>query len=436
MFLKDHICSNISLITILGILLGGCASSNSSQHQNKISQTKPLEGVLALPQQKASPSDIQSIQLHPKQQPGQPPIIRLNSRQQLELSFDYLGNRRRRFQVTVVHYDQDWQQSSIGPNTYLDSFSETTITSSQASFDQRPSYHHVQFSFPNKELRPAVSGNYLMEVRSSDDNTLLFSMPFFITENEGAIKTEIEQLFAQRHDGRPLDQLFSTYRYPDFVEYPQFDLGMSFVQNQFWGQTKIVESLDTITPGELHGYIEEDDAFIGNYEFKQLDLQNFTANGRKIIEYQPENTPPKITLRRDIQHLDFNPNLQTTAINTRLPSDDRDGKYAQVVFRLETDGTVPQSSDIYIVGHFNNWMIKKQNKMTYDNTEQLWKGNAVIKQGSYTYKYVIVDNNRIDDLSLDQGFLSNRQEYFTFIYFNDPNRHFDRLLKVDKVISQ
>lgn len=436
LFLKDHICSKISLITILGILLGGCASSNPSQNQKERTQTKPLEGAFALPQQKTSPSDIQSIQLHPEGQPGQAPIIRLNSEQQLELSFDYMESQSRQFRVTVVHYDQDWQQSSIGPNTYLDSFSETTISSSQASFNQRPSYHHVQFSFPNNELRPAVSGNYLLEVRSSDDNTLLFSMPFFVTEDEGSVKTEIEQLFAQRRDGRPLDQLFSTYRYPGFVEYPQFDLGMSFAHNRFWGQTKIVESLDTITPGELRGYIERENAFIGNYEFKHLNLQDFTVDGRQIIEYQPGATPPKITLRRDVQNLDFNPSFERSAIFQEGPNDGRNSQYAQVEFRLEAVNSISHISDIYIVGHFNNWMITEQNKMNYDNTEQLWKGNALIKQGSYAYKYVIVDNNRIDDLSLDQGFLSSPQEYFTFIYFNDPDQHFDRLLKVDRVIKQ
>lgn len=395
-----------------------------------------MEGAFTLPQQKASPNDIQSLQLHPEGQPGQAPIIRLNSEQQLELSFDYLGSQNRRFQVTVVHYDQDWQQSNIGPNTYLDSFSETSITSSQASFGQRPSYHHVRFSFPNNELRPAVSGNYLLEVRSADENMLLFSMPFFITEDAGTIETEVEQLFAQRSDGRPLDQLFSTYRYPGFIAYPQFDLGMSFVQNQFWGQTKIVKSLDTITPGELRGYIEDQNAFVGNYEFKHLNLQDFTADGRQIIAYQPETTPPKITLRRDVQNLDFDPHFDRSATLQKGPNDARNSRYAQVEFRLQAGDSISPSSDIYVVGPFNSWMITEQNKMDYDNIEQLWKGNALIKQGSYAYKYVIVNDNRIDDLSLDQGFLSNRQEYLTFIYFNDPDRHFDRLLKVDKVISQ
>lgn len=436
MFLKGHFCSSLACLFFCALIIGGCASSGSNSNGRSSSPAGSIEGSLSLPQQTAPPNDIQSIQLHPQDQPGQPPIISLKGNQKLILSFDYIGTQSKQFRVTVTHYSQEWNQSNIGPNTYLDSFSETTIQSSQISFSQRPSYHHLEFSFPNNELRPAVSGNYLIKVYSSDENTLLFSMPFFITEDEGTIETEVDRLFAQRDDGRPLDQLFSTYNHPDFVEYPQFDLAMSFVQNQFWGRTKQVKHLDTITSGQLRGYVERDNAFVGNYEFKSLNLRNFDADGRQILGYQPGVIPPKVTLRRDIQHLTTTSNLSEAAMSRGVPDNNRRSEYAQVEFQLETDDSINPSSDIYIVGHFNNWMINDLNKMSYNSEDKIWEGRALIKQGQYAYKYVLLSNNRVDDLSLDQGFLSSSQEYLTFIYFNDPDRHFDRLLKVDRVIKK
>lgn len=436
MYSKVHFYSNIAISLVLAFALSACATSDTRQNSDSSEPMRILEHSLALPQQQAPPNDIQSVQLYPEGQPGQAPIIDLDSSQKLVLSFDYLGTQNRQFRVTATHYNQHWEESSIGPNTYLDSFSETTIASSEMSLGQRPSYRHTTFSFPNDELRPAVSGNYMIEIHSSNNGDLLFSMPFFITENEGQIETKIERLFAQHRDGRPLHQLFSTYYYPDFVEYPQFDLAMSFVQNQFWGRTQVVNSLDTITEGELHGYLERDNAFLGNYEFKRLDLREFTADGRQILEYQPNDSLPKIILRRDVQHLDANTNLSTAEVNRGIPDDDRNSNYAEVEFSLETDDRISPSSKIYIVGHFNNWMINEDNKMHYSSEEEMWKGRALIKQGSYAYKYVIIEDNRINDLSLDQGFLSSRQEYTTFIYFDDPNDHYDRLLKVDRTVQR
>lgn len=413
----------------------GCAvSKKDAGDQLPKKSSADSQGMFMLPQQKAPPNNIQSIQLYPEGSPGHAPVVRLNSPQKLILSFDYLDTQSRQFRVEVSHQTKSWEQSSIGPTIYLDSFFHTYITSAKPSFSQRPSYQHVEYEFPNNELRPVVSGNYLIKIY--DNGNLLFSMPFFITENQGEIHTRVERLFAQREDGRPMDQLFSTYRYPEFVEFPQFDLSMAFVQNHFWGRMREVEFLDTITPGELQGHLDRNDAFVGNYEFKFLDLRTFDPDGREILEYQPGVSPPKVILRRDVQHLDTNPPFPSTVANLGLPVDDRSSEYAQVEFSLETNAGISPSSDIYIVGHFNNWMINDLNKMTYNFDEKMWKGQALIKQGEYGYKYVIVENDRIDDLELDQSFLSAEQEYLTFIYFKDPEQNFDRLLKVDRIIQE
>lgn len=428
---------NLLFVAFLFLGMSGCVvPKQNGEQQSQHNASRTLDRTLALPQQKAPPNDIQSIQLHPKGQPGRAPIVKINSQQKLVLSFDYLDSGSRQFRVEVSHRNQQWEQSPIGPSTYLDSFFQTYIQDSKSSFSQKPSYQHVEYEFPNNELRPVVSGNYLLEIYSYQDGELLFSMPFFITEDRGNVQSRVERLFAQRDDGRPLDQLFSTYRYPNFVEYPQFDLSMSFVQNQFWGRMREAGFLDTITPGELQGHVERNNAFVGNYEFKHLDLRTFNVDGRDILEYQPGFTPPKIILQRDVQNLDTNPRFPRPAANLGRPVDKRSSEYAEVEFSLETNAYIPFSANIYIVGHFNNWMINDLNKMKYDAGSQMWKGRALIKQGEYGYKYVSVQNNSIDDLALDQSFLSPQQEYLTFIYFKDPEQNFDRLLKVDRIIQQ
>lgn len=418
------------------VLTSGCATlnQNSGNQTSNRSNDYQLQGGFALPQQKAPPNHIQSIRLHPKNQPGQPPVISLKSQGKLVLSFDYLGEQNQQFRIEVSHRTKDWEKSAIGPSTYLDSFFQTYIQNSQESFSQRPTYQHIEYEFPNNQLQPVVSGNYLLEIYSYEGD-FLFSMPFFVSEEAGKVQTQLETLFAQRDDGRSQDQLFSSYRYPPFVDFPQFDLSISFVQNQFWGQTREAEYLDTSTPGELNGHLGRDNAFIRNYEFKTLDLRTFDVDGREIIEYQPGVTPPRIILRRDVQHLDVDPRFFPGG-TFGTPLDDRSSEYAQVEFSLETDNTIPLSSDIYIVGHFNNWMINNLNKMSYNQEEKLWKGRALIKQGQYAYKYVLVQNGRINDLALDQGFLSSQQEYLAFIYFKDPAQNYDRILKVDRIIRQ
>lgn len=436
MFFKANFYSNLFLVTFLLYLGAGCAVSNQSRgtSSNK-SEQNFFTSQFALPQQQAPPNDIQSVQLYPKNSPNKAPIINLDTSQELVLSFDYLGTQSRQFQVEISHRSQSWKQSSITPSTYLDSFSYAYIQNAKASFTNNPSYRHVEYSFPNDQLRPAVSGNYLLEVYDSNGGTLLFRMPFFVTENEGQISTQIDRLFAKRDDGRPVDQPSSKYQYPNFVEYPQFDLSMSFAQNQFWGRMHKADFLDTISPNELNGRLQINNSFVGNYEFKTLNLQNFKADGQQIIEYSPGQNPPSVTLRRDIQRFGVTPSPFPLS-NLGTPKNSRNSKYARVQFSLVTDSSVSPNSTIFVIGDFNNWIVNDFHQMEYDSEENIWKGNALIKQGRYAYKYVTVSNNNINDLALDQLFVSSAQEYFTFIYYKDPDKNFDRLLKVDRIIKR
>lgn len=429
-------CAKIFLTAFLITLFHGCATTQQKGNRKSTpDHRRQLQSGFALPQQQAPPKDIQSIRLHPRGNPNGAPIIQLDSQTQLVLSFDYLGKQSRQFRVEVTHRTQEWRRSAISPSTYLDSFSRAYIQNAKSSISQRPSYRHVEYHFPGNNLRPAVSGNYLLEIYDYDTGKLLFSLPFFVAEDKGTLESRVETLFARRDDGRPLSQLNSTYRYPDFVEFPQFDLSMSFVQNRFWGRMRIPDHLDTITPGQLRGRLGREQAFVGNYEFKTIDLRSFTPDGHNILEYQPGQTPPTVILRRDLQHLDAKPRPYPLS-HFGVPLDDRSSDYAQVQFRLETASSVSPESEIYLVGNFNNWMINDLNKMHYNPTTGLWTGSALIKQGEYAYKYVQLRNHQIYDLALDQSFLSAQQEYLTFVYFEDPDKNFDRLLKVNRIIHR
>ena len=435
MCLKENTCFNLYLL-ITALLVSSCAvPPPEDQEQVPNSKDTVISGRFALPQQKAPPKDIQSIQLYAKGDPANPPVIKLGSEEKLILSFDYLVEQNEQFQVEVSHRTQTWEESSIPRTVYLDSFIKTYIQSSRESLSQRPSYQHIEYEFPNNQLSPTVSGNYLIEVSTYDGGKLLFSMPFFITEDRGTLNTRIETLFAQREDGRAMDQLFTSYRYPAFVEFPQFDLSLSYVQNEFWGRMREVENLSTINPGVLNGHLNQEASFISGYNFKSLDLRTFDVDGRQITDYLPEFTPPRVILQRDVQNLDSNAGFFKESASGN-PVNDRGGSYATVVFHLETDSSISTAAEIYLTGDFNNWMINSFNKMRYDTKTGLWEGQALIKQGQYTYNYVLVRKNKIDDLSLDNSFLSSQQEYLTFIYFKDPTHNYDRLLKIARTIKR
>jgi len=68
--------------------------------------------------------------------------------------------------------------------------------------------------------------------------------------------------------------------------------------------------------------------------------------------------------------------------------------------------------------------------MEYDAGRDRWVGSAVMKEGEYAYKYVLVENGRMNDTALDDLFSRTQQEYHALVYFRDPDRFYHRLLQV------
>jgi len=426
---------NLPFILVLLILTSACSSYNSSRKTaHHRSSNRSLKGQFTINQRVAPPADIQSLNLHPKGRRKAPPIIKLNGSDPLTLEFDYLGDKARQFKLTVSHREKDWSKSPIPQNAYLSGFFETYFNGGQMSFAQNPGYFHYSYSFPNDQIDITKSGNYLLSVYDNVTGKLVFRIPFFVYEDAGKIKTHIQHLYAQNKNGRPLAQPFSIYQYPKFVQQPQFNLSFKYVQNRFWGRARSSKYTDTSTPGEVHFHLGRNKAFIANYEFTLLDLRSFQPNGQNIINLQPGKTPPVVTLRRNIQQ--FSKKItHYPGSELGFPRNELHAEYGNIHFSLVTRKTISPTSKIYIVGDFNDWSIKPECRMHYDSTNQIWHGKALVKQGIYAYKYVLLKNNTIDDLALDRSFTNSRQEYFTFVYFKDPNRNFDRLLQVKRIVE-
>lgn len=435
LYLRAHSMYKLApLIIVLAFtLFPGCTASQTSLNGSEESgSTAQLANTFAIPQQKAAPQHIQSIQLYKKGSVQNAPIIQLNSSDQIVLEFDQLGEGSQQFKVRVSHRNKNWSESSLSPNFYLSGFNETYFSGGLTSFSQRPAYRHYSFEFPNSQLSFKVSGNYLLHIYEYQTDELLFSLPFFVTENKGDLKTRIEPLFVQREDLRAEDQLFSRYSYPEFVEFPQFDLSFKYSQNQFWGRSKTAEYFDTASPEEVQFHLGREDAFLRNYEFNTIDLRGLDTDGERILEVDQSTIPPRITLQRDIQAFTPSPRFFPDS-RFGLPTDERNASYANVQFSLEPSDPLPESKQIYLVGDFNNWTINELNRMRYEPDSGLWEGSAFIKEGAYAYKYVLLQNGNIEDLALDQGFLFGNQSYTTFVYFRDPSRNYDRLLKAHQI---
>ncbi|MFW6157697.1 MAG: type IX secretion system plug protein domain-containing protein [Balneolaceae bacterium] len=417
------------------LLLAGCSTTSyragSDEDEGEQAGTA-LSNLFTPEQQTAPPNEIRSLRLYRSETPGSIPAIELDSNQELTLSFDHLDSTPRQFTIEIEHAAKNWEESSLDPHFFVDGFNELYMDYGQRSYTQRPAYRHYEYRFPNDEMQFKISGNYWLKVFDEEDDRLLFTLPFFVHENKGTLESRVETEYARREDLRRQDRLFSSYRYPEIVEFPQFDLAFRYVQNQFWGRYREVRNFDTSEPGTVNFHLSSEEAFLGDYEFNVLDLRSFQVDGRRILSVEPEYTPPRVILQRDVEEF---ADVSTINDHSRFgrPVGDRDASYADVRFELETSSSIEADEKIYLVGDFNGWQINEQNLMQFDEETESWKGRALIKEGEYAYKYVVLADGELQDLALDRAFTFTRQHYTTLVYFEDPRNHYDRLLNIHEI---
>jgi hypothetical protein len=250
-----------------------------------------------------------------------------------------------------------------------------------------------------------------------------------VTENEGEFVTRTETIFNAGPDGSAIDQVFGRYAYPEFIEFPRYELSYTVVQNRFWKQARSANEIDVTEETLMQFHTARSNSFPANFEFSTIDLSEFSLQSSKIYSYDPSSIPPKVVLRDDQLNFTSSPKPAFEP-EFGFPNDSREAKYGNVMFRLNTGGNFNNGSEIFLVGDFNQWSINDRNRMRYNQETGVYETTSLIKEGRYTYKYVTTKNGEIDPLSLNDSLTKRDQEYITFVYYLDPQNQYYRLMNV------
>lgn len=420
------------LLILPPILLSACSSSINLSNRSVSQSTASVNSLTIVPNQLPAPASIKSIQLYANDNIGSAPIIELNSDDVLTLSFDELTDVNGQFRITFTHHDKTWASSEIPQSWYLEGSGELILGGGTKSNSRGPGYIHYQTTISLNELNFLVSGNYLLHVSDASTGKELFSLPFFIVEGEGELSSTSQTLFNSGKNFYPVHRLFSTYSLPEFVAYPELDLSFGFVQNRFWTKTRFTESYDLNTPGLAKFDLPQSNAYPANIDHITKNLTDFSQSTYSVIEWNPGSNPPEVILREDILNFLSSGNSSGSNIIKSKPESSTRSAYARTVFRLDADEGLTPDDEIHLVGDFNQWTVSDDSRLYPDPDTGLWTNSQLLKEGTYSYKYVKAGSNtEIDLTSLSDNSSPSIQEYVSFVYFNDPERKYDRLLAVE-----
>src|ERR1700739_1283108 len=109
-------------------------------------------------------SNIKTVLLYNSTFILSPPLIDIQTGEQLQLTFDDLDGDYKSYWYTLVHCDAMWKPSDLMPQEYLTNFPEEQITGFVYSSGTMQKYTHYSWTFPNNNIKINKSGNYILKV--------------------------------------------------------------------------------------------------------------------------------------------------------------------------------------------------------------------------------------------------------------------------------
>jgi len=363
-------------------------------------------------------------------------IIRLNAGETLELRFDDLDADHKTYHYTIIHCDADWTPSNLSQYEYIDGFYDDVIFDYSRSFNTRVLYSQYYLEFPNHNMRPLKSGNYIMKVYlNGNRDDVAFTRRFMIYEPLVGVEATVNMADVLMYRDSWQQVSFSVEAAGYRIANPHEQLKVVVVQNGRWDN-----AVTGLRPRGIQGgrYIydyEEEILFEGGNEFRRFDTRSLRFVTERVADIQSSARHWDVFLLPDQQRT-FRRYSTDGDINGRFIVNNRDGRdhmlesdYAWVHFSLPMNAPLA-SGGIYVMGELTQWHFHEENKMNYNYPEKKYELSLLLKQGYYNYLYAFLDDGHTAaGLSLIEGSHSVAEnDYSIYVYHRQPGTLYDRMI--------
>jgi hypothetical protein len=385
--------------------------------------------------------NIRTVLLHPVGFEPALPVIELAGTDKLQLSFDDMDNDNKFYGYTFIHCNADWTPSQLMFTQHSEGLMTDQITEWHFSLNTFKSYTNYRLTFPTDNMRPKVSGNFILKVFLADEpDKIILTKRFMVVEKIISVTPTIQR--ARNPDDRNTKQEINfNIDLGNLTVTNPFDyVKPVLLQNERWDNAIYGLKPLYVNSGKLTYDYYQGNLFNGGNEFRRFDLRNSRLVNDRV---------QRISFDDDKQwHFFLYPDKNRLA-NRYYVMDDINGRYfvrnnngvdyyseADYVWvNFEMEASYPVEGDVYVFGMLSQWQLKPEFKMTFDNDKHKYVGSAMVKQGLYDYEYVVFKNGKIDDTYIEGNHYETENVYHLLVYIRTFGDRADRLVSVDRLNS-
>jgi hypothetical protein len=348
--------------------------------------------------------------------------------QQLVLEFDDIHETVFNYIMRLYHCSFDWRPSDLSDPDFLRGFNEFPINQFRFSNDTHLPYVHYTASIPPVKL----PGNYLLVVyRDGNPGEPVISRRILIYENR--ISVNALNNFAGAgtlRENRQLLNLLVNYGNLDVINPPDM-IRVVVRQNQRWDNALFNPAPTFVRDNrnEIEYRVFDDvNSFPAGNEFRLVDVRSLLAPGQNVQRINRSVKPHELYVMTDgsrqgqayAEYRDLNG--QYFIDNLDFPEPVLSGNYLFVNFFLQSP-RLP--NDLYVMGHYNLFCRTAENKMAYNRSRGGYEARVALKQGFYSYAYVLDGDN---PNQIEGDHFQTENSYEALVYFRSLKPFADLLL--------
>ncbi|MCD4736846.1 MAG: DUF5103 domain-containing protein [Bacteroidales bacterium] len=384
--------------------------------------------------------NIKTVLLHREGWDMSPPIILLNSEEQLQLSFDDLESGVKDYRYNIIHCDYNWEPSVLNPYKYIEGYLEEEIDNYEFSRNTLVSYTHYSATIPGENMQIKLSGNFMLQVYTDSPENIVFTRQFKVVEQLVDIDINVKQDtdVAEKNFRQEVDFSVSTHSIK--IDNPYRNLKVCITQNNRT-DNRITNLSPKMIVGDNISYdLERENVFEGGNEFRNFDIRDLFAISERINKVDSDFENYYVELKKDEKRSfqvyktidDLNGKFKIERNGSEYP--ETDGEYANITFFLPYNAPLIDGS-IHIIGALTDWRTDSTSRMEYNFKQKRYEKTLLLKQGYYNYLYILNSeySGKTETGFIEGNHSETENDYSVYVYYFDPAYNCDLLIGVKHI---
>ena len=376
---------------------------------------------------------IKTLQVVVNQDWLSPPVMKLNSTDVLNISFDEMSHDYHRFVYKIEHCEADWSVSDeLFESDYIEGFNNNPIEDYQNSINTTVLYTHYKLQIPNEECRLKMSGNYRLTIYDEDnDGQIVLTAEFMVVEPIMSVGLAVtSNTDIDLNDSH--QQLSMTLNYgPINITNREEQISTVVIQNNCHESSKINVKPNIVNHKGMRWEHNRELIFNAGNEYRKFEVLALShpTMGIERISWDGHNynAYPFVAEPRKNYLYDEDANGAFYIRNSDNIDNDYTCDYVYVHYKLKS----PELSELTLAV-YGNWATYGDHniyRMEYDKTDATYNAAILQKQGYYSYRFVAVDANGNMTLAPTEGsFYQTENRYQAYIYYKGTGERTWRLV--------